>query len=92
MLNFLPTWLVGEVTRVAIMVLGGAACFAIGVSFGINYEKSKIAADTAAAYQKRTKVDAKVDGRPAYQLCLDAGGVSAQCEQLRGLDSPAQGK
>lgn len=78
--------------KIGLLVLVIVAVAAISFAAGVQWKTNKIAADTAAAYQKRTKVDAKIDERPAYQLCLDAGGVPAQCEQLRGLDSPAQGK
>lgn len=66
------------------------ASYAGGYLSGFQSGKNKQLADTVEAFRKRGDIDATVHGKSDFELCVAAGGLSAQCEQLRGLDAPAE--
>lgn len=85
-------WLGEELVRVAGAALLAIVIFIAGLATGIQHERNKQLADTVAANSKRIKVDANVDGRSDYQLCIDAGGVPDKCQQLRGVVATPKGQ
>ena len=69
-----------------------ATAFAGGYLSGHTAGKNKQLADTVEAFQKRGKIDAAVDGKSDFELCIAVGGVREQCDELRGLDKAAPGQ
>lgn len=75
--------------------VAGAVLIAIGV-FAFGYSKGRTDGrveqlqDSVRAYEKRRGIDAEVANIDRYGRCIELGGLSDDCEQLRGLDPAAK--
>jgi len=62
------------------------AVWAGGYLSGRQAGKTAQLNDTIEAFQQREKINAHVDSRSDYRLCIDLGGVPEQCGELRRVD------
>lgn len=78
------------------MALGALAL--IGALMGFAYVKGRTDGrvqqlqSAVKAYEKREKIDGSVEDLSRFDLCLQLGGVPAECAQLRGLAKAAPGE
>ncbi|MBX8825235.1 hypothetical protein [Ochrobactrum sp. SFR4] len=70
-------------------VIGGAVSglffYALGIHDGKQDAALKTAQAVAQAIQNRAGINETIDNLDSYSLCRELGGVSDQCEQLRGM-------
>lgn len=78
--------------KIAVVIVMIVAAWIGGFVSGRMSGKAQQLADTVEAFQKRGKIDAAVDGKPDYDICIAVGGVPEQCNQLRRVDTATQGK
>lgn len=69
-----------------------AAVFLYGKHVGETNGRVRQLEATVAAEKDRKNVDATVRNLDDYGLCIRAGGLPNDCQQLRGLDAAAEGK
>lgn len=77
----ITTWLLRLVAAAAVI----AAVFASGYAKGRSDGRVATLKDTVAAYQKRGDVDAKIRNMDSVDLCVELGGLFAECIELRGM-------
>lgn len=71
---------------------------AVGLALGGGYWKGRADGrvaqlkDTVKAYEKRKDIDDDVSNLDRFALCVDLGGLLADCEQLRRVDPAAEGQ
>lgn len=69
-----------------------AAVFLYGRHVGVSAGRVQQLEATVKAERDRKNVDAGVRRLGDYDLCVRAGGLPNDCQQLRGLDATAGGK
>jgi len=87
MMALIPNWL--KLTLAAL--LATRLVFGAGYAYGTTKERQRVALAaaeaTARAIQKRAEIDEKIIGMDSYRLCLELGGLSDGCKQLRRLEA-----
>ncbi len=85
--SLIPNWL----KLILAAVLAAFLFVGAGYTYGTMKERQRAALAaaeaTAKAIERRADVDEKIIGMDAYRLCLELGGVSDECEQLRRLEA-----
>jgi len=84
MLWFVNNWRVAAVIG---LCLAGLGLYWLGKHDGRQDAAIDTAKATARAIQKRADIDEKIIGMDSYRLCIELGGVSDQCEQLRRMEA-----
>lgn len=78
--------------KIGAAVVIGALLFGSGYLKGHGDGRIDQLADTVAAYEKRKGIDGDVADMDDVAVCVELGGLRDECEQLRGLDAPAEGE
>lgn len=77
-----------------VYILGGFLVFLAGV-VTLAYMEGKTRGrveqlnQTVRAYEKRAKIDAKIDTSSRFDLCVQLGGLRDECAELRGVGQTA---
>jgi hypothetical protein len=78
-------------------MLGGAVLI-VALAFGGGYIKGRSDGrvqqlqDSVKAYEKRGTIDHETNSLSARDLCLKLGGLSDDCDDVRGMDQATQGQ
>ena len=80
------------------LMLAGAALAVVAGAYGTGYyngradgRASQLKA-TVKAYETRNGIDESVSGLATQQLCVELGGLSDECAELRGVDETSEAK
>lgn len=81
--------MLGRFKMIAVLLLVGAVALTGAFQLGKYKQQQQSAVDAAqsitTAIQNRAGINETIGDMDTVVLCLELGGVRAQCEQLRGL-------